>query len=238
MQVQDHHNNPNYLHHHASGFLTNIREIVFGVQDGMVSTLGAVTGVAIGSASTPTVILAGLAIIAVESVSMAIGSYISSHSEGKLSERVIEEEREEIQDCPECEAIEAKELFMRDGWPEALAEQMAQAAEKDQKLMLREMAYRELGVNPHQKDGSIRDGVVMFFAYIVGGLVPLTPYFFLPIEQAMPISIPVALIGLFILGVIVARYTAQSWVRSGVRLLVFGSIALAVGYAVGILFGV
>lgn len=230
--------NPEYLHHHHNGFVEHIRETVFGVQDGMVSTLGAITGVAVGSASTPTVILAGLAIIAVESVSMAIGSYISSHAEEKLSERVIEEEREEIKDCPECEAVEAKELFMRDGWPEALAEEMAAVAKKDQKLMLKEMAYRELGINPYQKDGSIQDGVVMFFAYIVGGLVPLTPYFFLPLQGAMLVSIPAALIGLFILGVVVARYTAQSWVHSGIRLLVFGSIALIVGYTVGVLFGV
>lgn len=238
MQEQKTHNNPHYLHHQKSSFAENIREVVFGVQDGMVSTLGAITGVAIGSASTPTVILAGIAIIAVESVSMAIGSYISSHSEEKLSERVIEEEKKEIEDCPTCEADEAKELFIRDGWPEALATQMADAAEKDKSLMLKEMAYRELGVNPHKESGSVRDGIVMFFAYILGGLVPLTPYFFLPIENAMPISIPAALVGLFILGVIVARYTAQSWIRSGVRLLIFGGIALVVGYLVGIFFGV
>ena len=238
MQKEHNHENSHYLHHNHNAFVGNIREVVFGVQDGMVSTLGAITGVAIGSQSVSIVILAGVAIIAVESVSMAIGSYISSHSEEKLSERVIEEEREEISDCPECEAVEAKDLFVRDGWPEALAEQMADAAKQDQKLMLREMAYRELGINPHREDGSIQDGVVMFFAYIFGGLVPLTPYFFLPIESAMPISISAALVGLFVLGVVVARYTAQSWFRSGIRLLVFGGIALAVGYAVGTFVGV
>lgn len=226
--------NQHYLHHQQNKLTENIREIVFGVQDGMVSTLGAVTGIAIGSGNTETVILAGVAIIAVESVSMAIGSYVSSHSEEKLSERVLEEEKEEIRACPECEQEEAEELFVRDGWPKELAVQMAQAAAHNHHLMLREMAYRELGVNPHRETSSIQNGIAMFFAYIIGGLVPLTPYFFLPIYTAMPLSIPLALIGLFILGVIVAHYTGQKWYASGARLFVFGGIALLVGFIVGI----
>lgn len=231
---RDHHDlNPHYIHHRENAFAKHIREIVFGVQDGMVSTLGAITGIAIGSGSTGTVILAGVAIIAVESVSMAIGSYVSSHSEEKLSERILEEEREEIAECPECEESEAQELFVRDGWPENLAVQMATAASKNHKLMLREMAYRELGVNPHKEQHSVKNGIAMFFAYIVGGLVPLAPYFFLPISNAMVISIPLALLGLFILGVIVARHTGQKWYTSGARLFIFGSIALAVGFLVG-----
>ena len=239
MQNGEQHSDHDYLHHKQSGIVDNIREIVFGVQDGMVSTLGAVTGVAVGTGNIPTIILAGVAIIAVESVSMAIGSYVSSDSEEKLSRRFLDEERQEINACIECEAMEAKDLFVRDGWPEALASDMAKAAEKNPKLMLKEMAYRELGINPHREHGgSIRNGITMFFAYIVGGSVPLAPYFFLPASVAMPISMPVTLVGLFILGVFVAKYTAQHWFRAGIKLLIFGGIALAVGYLVGTTLGI
>jgi vacuolar iron transporter family protein len=232
------HTHPHYLHHQQNGWVNNIREAVFGVQDGMVSTLGAVTGVAIGSASTPTIILAGVAIIAVESVSMAIGSYVSSDSEEKLAKRMVAEEKEEIRQCVACEVEEAETLFVRDGWSPTLARAMAQEAEENPKLLLKEMMYRELGVDPYKKNSSLADGITMFFAYIVGGLVPLIPYFFFPLELAMPISVPVTLAGLFILGTIVARYTAQNWIRSGIKLLVFGSIAVAIGYAVGTFVGV
>lgn len=239
MQNGEQHTDHDYLHHKESGIVDNIREIVFGVQDGMVSTLGAVTGVAVGTGNIPTILLAGVAIIAVESVSMAIGSYVSSDSEEKLSKRFLEEEREEIHACIECEAKEAEELFVRDGWPKTLAGEMAKAAEENPKLMLKEMAYRELGINPHEeRGGSVRNGITMFFAYIVGGAVPLTPYFFLPADVAMPVSMPVTLVGLFVLGIFVAKYTAQHWLRAGLKLLVFGAIALAVGYFVGITLGV
>lgn len=233
MDGEQHAENPHYLHHRQNTLVENIREVVFGVQDGMVSTLGAITGIALGSGSTGTVILAGIAIISVESVSMAIGSYVANHSSSKLTERVLKEEREEIATCIECEQGEAKDLFVRDGWPEALAVKMAEAAALEPRLMLREMAYRELGVNPHESGNSVQNGLAMFAAYIFGGLVPLAPYFFLPITLAMPLSIPTTLLGLFALGVVVARYTAQKWYASGLRLFVFGGIALAIGFLVG-----
>lgn len=233
MNGEQHTDTPHYLHHQKNVFSENIREIVFGVQDGMVSTLGAITGIALGSGSTGTVILAGIAIIAVESVSMAIGSYVSSHSEGKRTERVIDEEREEIAACIECEQTEAKDLFVRDGWPEALAMQMAEAAAREPRLMLREMTYRELGVNPHGKNTSVQNGFAMFTAYVFGGSIPLVPYFLLPIPLAMPLSIPATLAGLFLLGTAISRYTAEKWYASGTRLFLFGGIALAIGFLVG-----
>lgn len=239
MQGGEQHTQHEYLHHKDSGIVRNIREIVFGVQDGMVSTLGAVTGVAVGTGNIPTIILAGVAIIAVESVSMAIGSYVSSDSEERLSRRFLDEEREEINACIACEAEEAKDLFIRDGWPEALAVDMAQAAEENPTLMLKEMAYRELGVSPHPEQGApVKNGVTMFGAYIIGGLIPLSPYFFLPASAAMPVSMPITLAGLFILGVFVARYTAQHWLRAGLKLTVFGGVALLVGIVVGTTLGV
>ena len=238
METDTHDHNPDYIHHKEGGIMQYLREIVFGVQDGMVSTLGAITGIAIGSQDTGTVVLAGVAIIAVESVSMAIGSYVSSHSEEKLKQRVISEEKEEIRDYPEYEREEMEALFKRDGWPDEFAKQMADHTSGNHQLLLKEMTYRELGINPHADKGSIGNGVAMFFAYAIGGLIPLTPYFVAPVQSALPISIAAGLVGLFVLGVVVARYTAQAWVHSGARLLLLGGVALAVGFVVGSVLGV
>jgi VIT1/CCC1 family predicted Fe2+/Mn2+ transporter len=234
--------NSDYIHHQQSGFVSNIRQIVFGLQDGMVSTLGAITGIAIGSGEHYIILLAGVAIISVESVSMGIGAYVSSRSEKKIKERMITEEREEIQTHPLEEHYELEEFFIRDGWPEDFAQKMAHIAKEDSELMLTEMSYRELGIASIEITHPARNGMFMFMAYIVGGLVPLSAYFFLPIFTATLISIGVTLTGLFLVGVGVTRYTKQPWFQNGMHMFAFGSLALLVGLGVGvfmrIIFGV
>lgn len=225
--------NPDYIHHQDSKIVSSIREIVFGMEDGMVSTLGAVTGIAVGSQDHFTVLLSGMVIIAVESISMGIGSYISNMSEVDIIKRKLYEEKQEIKDFPKEEKQELRDIYIRDGWPKDLASQMAQVASKDKKLMLNEMAHHELGIFMHKKDHSLRNGLFMFFAYIVGGLVPLFAYFFLPINLAIKISIGITLIGLFTLGASTTRYTKNNWFRMGARVLILGGIALLVGYLIG-----
>lgn len=235
MHHHPHKYNPAYIHHNNNSFSENIREIVFGAQDGMVSTLGAITGIAVGSQSHFAVILAGIAIISVESVSMAIGSYISTLSERRMMERILHEEREEINDYPKEEELELEELYIKDGWPEALAKEMARTAAQDEHLMLKEMAYRELNISPESMEHPLKNGVFMFFSYIVGGLIPLSSYFFLPLGVAIAVSTGVTLLGLFALGAGVSHFTKQRWFTAGARTFVFGGVALLVGYLVGVL---
>lgn len=225
--------NPQFLHHEPHAKVANVREVVFGLEDGMVSTLGALTGIAVGSGDAAAVILAGVAIIAVESVSMGIGSYISNESEEKISERMIAEEKEEIAEHPRYEKKEMYELFVADGWPPELATRMTEAAAADKGLMLREMAYRELKVSPERPPRPSVSGVAMFFAYMAGGVVPLAPYFFAPLGGALLVSIPATLAGLFGLGVFVSRYTKEGWLKAGGHFLLFGGVALLVGFLVG-----
>lgn len=225
--------NPDYIHHKDSKIADSIREIVFGVEDGMVSTLGTVTGIAVGSQDHFTIILAGMVIISVESISMGIGSYIANLSEIKIIKRKLYEEKQEIEDFPQEEKEELKEIYIEDGWPKELAHEMAETAAKDKKLMLHEMAHHELNIDPDVKKHPWHKGAFMFLAYIVGGSVPLFAYFFFPIDIAIKISIAITLLGLFILGASTTRYTKGSWVKMGTRVLVLGGIALLVGYLIG-----
>jgi VIT1/CCC1 family predicted Fe2+/Mn2+ transporter len=235
MKSQGHKPHPDYIHHQDNGFVDKIREIVFGMQDGMVSTLGAVTGIAIGSGDKFVILLAGIAIIAVESISMGIGSYTSSRSERKLIERMLDEECEEIINHPEAEKSELTEFFIKDGWSSDMAVKMSNEASGNRKLMLREMAYRELHVSPDLLEDPAQNGIFMFGAYIVGGVIPLSAYFVASIENAMAFSITVTLLGLFLLGASISRFTKEQWYRTGAHMLIFGGIALLVGYAVGVL---
>ena len=220
--------NPGYIHRKNSKIVERIREVVFGMQDGMVSTLGAITGIAVGSGDKFIVLLAGVAIISVESISMGIGSYISSRSQRKLIERMIGDAMTDIDVFPNREREELLELLINDGWSETTANIMAKEAGTNKSLMLREVAYRELQVSPDSLDHPVENGFFMFGSYIIGGLIPLSAYFFLHIDMAMYLSIAMTLFGLFILGVSITKYTKEKWYNTGGHILLFGSIALFV----------
>jgi len=222
-----------FVHHQDSIVASFIRDIVFGMEDGMVSTLGTITGIAVGSRDQGTVLLAGLVIVAVESISMGIGSYLSSSSEKKVDERKIQEEKKEISEYPETEEKELLDIYIQNGWPENLAKQMSETAGKNHNLMLNEMAHYELSINPNDVTHPIKNGVFMFLSYIIGGTIPLLAYLLLPIKQAMPISIGVTLSGLFLLGVATTKYTKQKWVKEGSYMLLLGGAALSAGFLIG-----
>lgn len=222
-----------YNHQDNTSIGSTIREVVFGMMDGMVSTLGAITGIAIGSQDQYTVILSGTIIIAVESISMSIGSYISNRSEYEVNQRRIEEEKEEIKNFPNQEKEELLQMFIRDGWPADFAKTMSDTASKDPNLMLKEMTQRELLITDSSPNDAIRNSLFMFFSYIIGGLFPLAAYLIIPIQNAMPISVIITLIGLFGLGAITTKYSKISWLKAGARVLLLGIIALVIGFLLG-----
>ncbi len=212
-----------------------IREVVFGMEDGMVSTLGSVTGIAVGSGSHSTVVLAGLVIVAVESISMGIGSYLSNRSEEEVSARKLAEEKSEITNYPLEEKEELRQMYIKDGWPENLAREMSESVSQNPNLMLKEMTLRELKIFPTRESVSVKGGFYMFGSYVIGGLFPLVSYLFLPIKYAIPASIIITLIGLFGIGAFATKFTKQPLLKSGLKMLVVGGIALIVGLIVGVL---
>jgi len=231
-----HHNfNKDFVHHQQSSLTEVLKEVVFGMEDGMVSTLGSITGIAIGSGNHFTIILAGVVIIAVESISMGIGSYLSSRSQEELEERKIQEEAHEIANYPQHEKKELLEMYLNEGWPENLAKQMTEVASQNPSIILKEMAVRELKIVPKQKSVSLKGGIYMFIAYVIGGAIPLFSYFILPIKSAIPLSIIITLIGLVALGMGTTKFTKQPLFRSGMRMMIMGGIALAVGLTAGLI---
>ena len=229
--------NKDYIHHQKF-FLTNvIREVVFGMEDGMVSTLGSITGIAIGSNNHAVVILAGVVIISVESISMGIGSYLSNRSQEEMEERKIKEEKEELEQFPKEEKEELYRMYLEDGWSKSLAIQMSEEVSKNKEFMLKEMIVRELKISGDRESVSIKGGFYMFFAYVLGGIIPLSAYFILPIKNAVPLSIIITLIGLFVLGMSAAKFTKQPLIKSSLRVLVMGGVALIAGLAAGLLIG-
>lgn len=229
------HHNPQYLHHKNPGIASTMRELVFGMEDGMVSTFGSVTGIALATQDPYVTILAGGVIVGVESISMAVGSYISSKSKQSIDERMLEEEKEELERYPKEEEQELEMMYRRDGWSKTLSTMMAEEASKNKKLFLHEMALRELRVFPDSEAGEnpLRNGVVMGGAYVFGGIIPLLGYFIFPVQTAVWWSVGITLFALFLLGVGVSKVAKRPWLRTAGELVVLASIAGAVGFVIG-----
>ncbi len=160
----------------------SMREIIFGLEDSLVSTLGAITGIAVGTNNTYIVILSGLVILFAEGTSMSAGSYLSTKH-----------------------AREAEVLF-----------------------------HERKGLEIHEEASHpIRAAVVMGTFYLLGGIIPLTPYFLLPVTEAILPAIILTALTLFFVGFWAASFTKTSKIKSGLEMAAVSLAAAGVGYAIG-----
>ncbi|MBI3996983.1 MAG: VIT1/CCC1 transporter family protein [Candidatus Omnitrophica bacterium] len=221
-------------HHGVSEAVRNrLREAVFGTQDGLISTLGALTGIAAGTQNAEAVVVAGFVIIAVESLSMAAGSYLSSKSQREYLERLLREEEAEIANDPEGERQEIWEMYKTRGYTDEETAIIAKRLMSDPKLLLEDMAHKELGILPGSLEEPLGNALVMGTTYVIGGLIPVLPYLFLPMWTAMPISIIGTLLALFLFGGLKGRVVKQVWWRSGLEMLFIAGVAALVGFLIG-----
>lgn len=221
-------------HHGTSDTVrARLRDAVFGTQDGLISTMGALTGIAAGTQNREAVVIAGFVIVAVESLSMAAGSYLSSKSQREYLERLLREEEEEIARDPEGERQEIWDMYRARGFADAEIDIIAKRLLSDPKLLLEDMAHKELGISPETLEEPFGNALVMGIAYVIGGFVPVAPYLLLPIAAAMPVSIAGTLLALFLFGGLKGRIVKQVWWRSGLEMLGIAGVAALVGFVIG-----
>lgn len=212
---------------------SRLRDAVFGVQDGLVSTLGALIGIAEGTRSRVTVIISGIVIIVVESLSMAAGSYLSSKSHRQYLQRLLKEEEEAIARDPEGERREIWEMYRARGYSDAEIQIVANRLLSDKRLLLEDMAHKELGISPAKLEHPGANALVMGIAYVIGGLIPVLPYLFLSIDSALPVSILGTFTALFLFGGIKGRLIRQPWWRSALEMTGVAGLAAGAGYIIG-----
>lgn len=211
----------------------SMREIVFGLEDGVVSTLGAITGIAGGTMDSKVVILSGLVIIFVESLSMAAGTYLSNKAEKEGVDRILKEEAEEIENHPEQATRELEAYYREMGFGTQEVQILVEQVTKNKKLWIRERTEGEIGVAPVIHQQQFSKTAFMWASYAFGGLIPLSSYFFLPISYALPVSLVGSVGILFAIGFIKGQIVRVSRLRSGLEMLVISVAAAGVGYLVG-----
>jgi len=215
-----------------------MRELIFGINDGLVSTLSLVSGVAGANPGRGVILLAGVAGLLAGAISMAAGAYISSKSEREVYEAEVAREREEVELEPEEEKEELRILYQLKGFSEEEAERLAERVSQDQGLFLEGLVRDELGLMPEAFPNPWKAGAFSGGAFVLGACIPLITHFFLEGLPAVFASAAFSIVGLFIIGVLKTLFTGRSWWRSGLEMVGIGFFATAVTYLIGTLFGV
>ena len=213
--------------------LGRLREVVFGAQDGLLSTVALVTSVAVAVESQTTVLVAGLATALPGMLSMATGALLGSRAEQDVQRAEIEREARELDTNPAEELAELVVLFQREGRSFREARQMADEISQDRELWLRTLVEKELGISTEETTSPVKDAMVMGLAFICGAAIPLVPHFFLTGGTAIGVSVGATLAGLFGLGLLKGRMVERSPLMQGLEILGIGSLSAGVGYALG-----
>jgi VIT1/CCC1 family predicted Fe2+/Mn2+ transporter len=216
-----------------------VRAAVLGANDGLLSNLSLVIGVAGSGVAGATVLVVGLAGLLAGAFSMALGEWVSVQSARELTERQLGVEAEEIAALPEEEVEELRLIYQARGLPEDEATAVAKRLLDDPESALEVMAREELGLDPADRGGNPWTAALTSFGlFAVGAAVPVLPFAFLSGTPGVVVSAVAGGIGLFLLGAATALFTGRGALRSGVRQAVLGLAAAAVTYGLGAALGV
>jgi len=216
-----------------------LRAAVLGANDGLVSNLSLVMGVAGAALDNRTVLITGLAGLLAGAISMALGEWLSVQSARELYGHQIEVEAEEISQAPEEEAEELALIYEARGLAPEQARALAQQILADPKSALDTLAREELGVDPKELGGSAWEAALTSFVlFALGAIFPVLPFAFFSGFAAVIASIAFSVLALFGLGAVITLFTGRSVLYSGLRMVIFGLLAAAVTFGIGRLIGV
>lgn len=230
--------------HKITPFSAYLKEIVYGGNDGIITTFAVVAGFAGAQAnvgaSLPvfSVLIFGFANLFADGVSMALGNLLSTRSEQDVYANEKSKEMYEIKHNTEMERIESVQILITRGFKKPQAEQLVSIYMTNPKYWVDFMMNQELELPNPEKDNPYKMSLVTFLSFIFFGFIPLIPYVFLKGLNLFVASIFTTAIALFLLGVMRWKVSKQSFIRSVSEMLLLGGAAATVAYFVGTMFKV
>lgn len=211
------------------------KDFVYGAIDGTVTTFAIVAGIAGAQLSPTIVIILGFANMIADGFSMGISNFLSVRAEQSVFEKKREEEEKHVRLVPEGEKEEVRQIFASKGFKGAELEHIVDHITSDFDLWIDTMLQEEFGISP-QNPCAVRAGATTFAAFLIFGFIPIFPYvvqFFAPNLFADPFiwSIAFSMLSFFIIGSL--KYTEKHWFFSGFETLMYGGIASAIAYIIG-----
>jgi VIT1/CCC1 family predicted Fe2+/Mn2+ transporter len=219
-----------------SALLGEIREIVFGAQDGLVSTVAVVATVTGATGEHFPIVVAGVASALAGTFSMAAGEYIGSKSQREIFDAQVDGERAEVEERSGEAEAEVAFMLAEEGLGEEDAASVAAIMARHPEVLLRTMVSKELGIQVEDTHGGPLQGALfMGAAFGLGSAVPILPFLVLPVTAALLAAIVLSGAVLFGIGVVKSRWTRRSGLASGFEVLALAALAGAIGYGFGTL---
>jgi vacuolar iron transporter family protein len=216
-----------------------LRAAVLSANDGLVSNLSLVMGVAGAELYGHAILITGIAGLLAGACSMAMGEWVSVKSSRELSRHQIEIEAEEIKISPEEEQEELTLIYEAKGVPRDEAARIAARLMRDPTKALDTLSREELGIDPDDLGGSAWEAAGMaFILFPLGAIVPVLPFAFLDGMKAVAVSLSLSALALFVIGAAITVVTGRGLLQSGARQLILGLAAAGLTYGIGRLIGV
>lgn len=217
---------------------SNLRAAVFGVNDGLISNMSLILGIAAANTEPSFIVLAGIAGLLAGACSMAAGEYISVRSQREVFEYQIAIEKQELEEYPEEEMEELSLIYQARGIPLAQADQLAKLMIENPETGLNTLAREELGLNPEDLVSPVGAMISSFISFSIGALVPLLPFLISSSSHNLIWSISITGITLFAIGALLSLFTNRNPFLLGARMLAIGATAGIITSLIGKLLGI
>lgn len=222
-----------HIHSRTGG---SIKEFVLGVEDGLVSNLGLVSGFAGAAIGSPIIILAGVIEMIVGAISMSAGTYLGQKSQREVYERELENKGKKK--FPKITETDMRKVCMKEGMKGKELEKIVKKMISQRDVWTEFVTKEEYAVIESKLDSPIKSAGVMGLSFVVGAFIPILPYLFINlVSSALILSVIFTVLALFVFGALKTIYTGTNWVRSGFEMMIVGVFASLLGYVVGNLVG-
>jgi predicted membrane protein (TIGR00267 family) len=220
------------------GIGRSLRDIILGGQDGLVNVLGLVLGVAAATAQLRIILAAALAATFSESIAMAGVVYTSALAERDYYLAMLAKEQREVEELPDVETEEVRQIFRDKGLHGEVLERVVKEITSDKKVWVDTMMRDELHLTAGAGSGAVGRAVVTGFSTLIGSLIPLVPFLFVPffgisVTAATIMAVPLCAVVLFAVGAYKALTLVGDWRISGLQMTIIGMVSAAAGYGIG-----
>jgi VIT1/CCC1 family predicted Fe2+/Mn2+ transporter len=216
----------------------SIRDLVFGFGDGVNTSLGIVAGVGGAVISADVVILAALIGMFTGAKAMAVQNYLAVKSQREILESEISREEFEIKNMPERERQEIEQVYREKGFTGDDLKMVVDKITSNKDVWLKTMLTEELGLNLEILGSPLRGALVMFGSFLVGGILPILPYFavkagLISSITAIGIAIAISITSSFVVGALKGKLAKKNWIKGGIEMAGLGTGIALVGYGIG-----
>ncbi len=211
-----------------------IRDIVYAIDTGLVTTVSFLSGIALSTFSKNKIILASIIQIISGTLAIFFCAYISTKAQKNFFENQIRREEREIEENPQKETEEIREIFKEMSFSDEEREVAVKRITSQKELWLNFMVEHEIGINPQMIDNPFFIGIISACSFLVGALPAILPFFILTtVKDALISSAFSVLFFLFVLGIIKSRITKVFWLWSAGETLVIGAISCLSAFYLG-----